>query len=724
MHLQVWQPQHDKKLLFGVLKHGWDQWLLILKDPLLDLEPFVRQELYLTPTQPQQLASVSSVNPAAPPQLLAQAAPANLTTSGLDAPMTSAAAGSTAAVPAAAVAVGADVGPNDKSADAAEPGSTSCKKDDASKAEGSPDGESGQPVAQPDSMHAGTVKGQISSQGVKHALSTSAQPAVADAPAADAPIADAENKLKELLGGVKVDSKPASANPPSALSILETEGPLAVVKLEAAAAAVSAAEMAGPTEGLKLEPATAAESKSQKPTDAVTAKPNQSGNATVQPQTVVTQPPLPAQSDVVDLTAAETPSTNPAAAGSGPAETATNAAVPASDASAAATSTAAECRLAAPPPVAAAASTTQAPVVLGCPKCRWAPKGCSVCRGKWQAAGNALTPTLSTSGNSSVDAGAAARAERTIITRLANWLLNRTNVLASVLKGTHKVGPAIAGPPQSKMPATVPAPRLIPSKQAGPVITTSSGPRPSGATIVPGAAVVTGANMQTVLGTPAYPGQWQQNAVQMSHFRQQQRQLQQQQLATAQEQQRQNLLLQQQQRQHHTSLLRQQHQSAQLQQQQAAKVQAVQAQAVQQQQVRMRQQQQQQGLRQQQLNQQNQLQLQRQQQLLLQQQRQRTSQQQVQRAVTSQGLQPSTSLQPQAADAYVSAAQHAQQQHKPTASQAQISHPLSKWPAGIALCPGSVRVLFPDIMFLTSTPVLRFAHASPSSHHWWRPVNL
>lgn len=677
MHPQVWQPQHDKKLLFGVLKHGWDQWLLILKDPLLGLEPFVRQELYLTPIQLRPLASVSSDMSAAPPKLLSSAA---------------------------AVAVGAAAGPSDKSAAAAEPGSASLP----SKAEGGLDGVPGQPASQPDSMHAGTVKRQNTSLGVKLKQSTSAQPAVADAPAADAPIADAEGKLKELLGVVKVDSsKLASANPPSALALSASaiEGPSAVVKLEPAAAAVSAVGMAGPSESVKLEPATATESESQKPTDAATAKPNQGDNASVQPQTAVTQSSLPAVSDVVDLTSAEMPSTSSVGAGNGTAEKATNAAVPASDGSAAATSTAAECRLAAPPPVAAAASTAQVPVVLGCPKCRWAPKGCSVCRGKWQAAGNALPPTLSASGNGNVDAGAAARAERTIITRLANWLLNRTNVLASVLKGTHKVGSAIAGPPQPRMPATVPVPRLIQSKQAGPVITTSSGPRPSGVTVVPGTAVVTGANLQTALGTPAYPGQWQQNAVQMSQFRQQQRQLQQQQLATAQEQQRQNLLLQQQQRQHHTSLLRQQHQSAQLQQQQSSKVQAVQAQAVQQQQVRMRQQQQQQGLRQQQLNQQNQLQLQRQQQLLLQQQRQRSSQQQVQRALTSQGLQPSTSLQPAAAGAYVSAAQHAQLQQKPTASQAQISHPLSKWPTGIALCLGCVGILFPDIMSLTSTPL-------------------
>ena len=699
MHLQVWQPQHDKKLLFGVLKHGWDQWLLILKDPLLDLERFVRQELYLTPTQPQQLPSVTNDKSAASPQLPSQAAPLELTTPAVAALTTSAAA----EVPAAAaVAVGAVVGPRDKPAAASEPASSSAP----SKAEGGFGGVPGQPTSQPDSTRAGDDKGKNSFQGIKLEPATSAQPT-----AGDAPVTDAAGKLKVLLGGIQVkEPKPASADPPPTFSVpaLEMKEPPAGIKLEPAAAAVSAPDMAGPSNGvklepaaaavsapqiagpshsIKLEPAAAAASNSQQPAGAATGSPNESASATVQPQNTVPQPPPLAASDVVDLTAPEMPSTSTAG---GPAVTATQSAVPASDASGAATSTAAEPKLlTAPPSIAAAVSTaqpsSQTPAVLGCPKCRWAPKGCAVCRAKWQAAGNALPPTLTASGSGNVDtsAAAAARAERTIATRLCNWLLARTNVLASVLKGTHKVGPGIADPPEPRMPATV-----APARHAGAVVTTSSGPRPPGPAIAPGAAVVTGANLQTVVGTPAYPGQWQQNAVQMSQFRQQQRQLQQQQLAAAQEQQRQSLLLQRQQLQHHTSLLRQQHQSAQLQQQQqqAAKVQA---QALQQQQLCMRQQQQQQALRQQQLNRQNELQLQRQQQLLLQQQRQRSSQLQVQRALTSQGSQPSTSLQP--AGAHVSATQRAQQQQqKPTAPQGQISHPLSEWLASTAFRPCSV----------------------------------
>lgn len=681
MHLQVWQLQHDKKLLFGVLKHGWDQWLLILKDPLLGLEPLVRQELYLTPTQPYQPPSVRS-DTSAPPKVTSQAAPVDLTPPCLDGPNTSAAADLSAA-PAGAVP-----GSIDKPASATEPGRSSAP----STAEGGPDGAPGQAASQPDSMPASDGTGQSSHQGIQLEPLTSAQPAVADAPVADAPaaaaaadepVADVKDKLQEQPD-VKVEAhKPASADTllASAVSASVLEGPSNSAKLEPGAAAVSVSDMEATTTDVKLGPGAAAESKCQQPADAAVEKRGESASAT-QPRTLVAQPSPPA--DVVDLTAAETPSTSSAGAGSGLAATPTHAALPASGTRAAATSTAGEPRLAQPPSVAAAVSTagpsSQPPVVLGCPKCRWAPKGCSACRGKWQAAGNALPPTLTVGGNGNADTGAAAaaRAERTITTRLCNWLSNRTTVLAGILKGTHKVNPTTAAPPQPRMTATLPTPRLILPKQAGTVITTnSSGPRPT---------VVTGGNMQIAVGAPAYPGQWQQNAVQMSHFRQQQRQLQQQQLAAAQEQQQQNLVLQQQQRQHHTSLLRQQHQSAQLQQQQqqAAKVQAAQAHALQQQQVRMRQQQQQQGLRQQQLNQQNQLQLQRQQQLLLQQQRQRSSQQQVQRVLTSQGLQPSTSLQPPAAVAYVSAAQHAhQQQQKLTASKAQISHPLSKWPACI-----------------------------------------
>lgn len=653
--LQIWQPQHDKKLLYGVLKHGWEQWLLILKDPLLGVEPILRQELFLLPPQPTAVSNFASV---ASSRSQLPTFPPGATTPAPDVATTTAAAAPNAgAVLAVGPAVGAVAGPSGQPATAAGPGTSSAPNT----AETRPDGGIARtPPSQPThtpAAAAGNGNSQIT-HGIKPEPLLPAPPVTA----AGAPVTAAEDKLKEVLH-VKVEIQPVSA-----------EG------LAAAAAPVSTSAMMGPSSSagklvnVKLEPAAASAAKSngQQSSDAGSLQPGEAAGAPL-PQATVAKPPQPAVSEILDLTTADIPSKSTADAGNGPAAAAT---APVLAANAAATSTAKQPRQAdivTGPSAVTIVTSSSAPVVLGCPKCRWAPKGCSACRAKWQAAGNTLPAALAAGGSNSADAAAVAaaaaatRVERGTMTKLCNWLANRTAVLASILKGIHKVGtPVPAAPPQaqSRVTSTAHPVRLLP-RPAGPVIITqqTSASHPPGTT---GATVA--------MSTPVSTGQWQQSAVQMSQFRQQQRQLQQQQLAAAQEQQRQSLLLQQQQRQRHTSLLRQQHQTAQLQQQQqqAAKAQAAQAQLLQQQQLRIRQQQQQRGLHQQQVNQQHQLQLQLQ--LHQQQQRQLSSTQQVQRALSSQGPQQGARLQPPAAAAHVTAAPGAQQ---PTSSQAQISHPLS-----------------------------------------------
>ena len=621
---------------------------MILKDPLLGVEPILRQELFLLPPQP---ATVSNDASAAFPKVQSHTIPPGANTPAPGDARTTAAAGSTGPESAAHPAAGL----SDKAASTAGPESslspsTIATRPDGSKAE--------MPAA------AVAVAGNGNSQVTQPEPLPPAQTI-----AADAPVADAKDKLKGGLD-VKLETKPALAHPPAAS--------------KSSSAMLESLSSAGKCGDVKLGPAaaSAADSKSRQSADADFGKPGEGIGATLVSQTTAAKLPAPEMSQVVDLTTAQVPSTSTAAADTGPVAARTDATAPAPAADAAAISTAQPSPAeSAPEAAVTTAEVSRAPVVLGCPKCRWAIKGCSSCRAKWQAAGHALPPALAAAGSNHGDAAveakvaaaasaaAAARAERSTTTKLCNWLANRTAVLASILKGTHKVGPASAAPSQSqsKVTITAPPPKLVP-RPAGPIIITqqTSAPCPPGASIVTGAPVP--------VGTPVSTGQWQQNAVQMSQFRHQQRQLQQQQLAAAQKQQQQKLLLQQQQRQRHTSLLRQQHQSAQLQQQQqqqAAKAQAAQAQALQQQQLRMRQQQQQHGLRQQQANQQHQLQMQ--QQLYQQQQRQLSSQQQMQRVLTSQGLQLGKRLQPQAAA--VSAAQGAQQ---PPSSQAQISHPLSK----------------------------------------------
>lgn len=650
--LQIWQPQHDKKLLYGVLKHGWEQWLLILKDPLLGVEPILRQELFLLQPQP---AAVSNAASAASSRSQLPTVLSGAITLAPDVSTTTAAAAPHAgAVTAVGPAVEAIAGASSKPAIAAGPACSSAPNTAAIR----PDGDTaGVPPSQPGQPPAAAASGDGNSQT---AHSIKPEPLLPPQPVAPgAPVSGAEDKLKEALH-VKVEIQPVSAEGPAAAAPMSTS------------AMLRPSSSAGKLVHVKLETAatTAAERNSQQSALAGSSQPGEGAGAPL-PQTMVTKLPPPIVSGILDLTTAEIPSKSTADAG--PAAAATGATTPVLAANAAATSTAKEPRPSDPVAGAAAvtiATSSSASVVLGCPKCRWAPKGCSACRAKWQAAGNPLPAALAVNGSNSANAAAvaaaaaAARVERGTITKLCNWLANRTAVLASILKGVHKVGtPVMAAPSQaqSRVAVTAAPVRLLP-RPAGPIIVTQQ----TSASCPPGGTVA--------LGTPVSTRQWQQSAVQMSHFRQQQRQLQQQQLAAAQEQQRQNLLLQQQQRQRHTSLLRQQHQTAQLQQQQqqAAKAQAAQAQVLQQQQLRLRQQQQQRGLQQQQMNQQHQLQLQLQ--LHQQQQRQLSSQQQVQRALSSQGSQQAAHLQPQAAAAHVSAAPGAQQ---PTSSQAQISHPLS-----------------------------------------------
>ena len=336
-------------------------------------------------------------------------------------------------------------------------------------------------------------------------------------------------------------------------------------------------------------------------------------------------------------------------------------------------------------------------VGLGCPKCRWAIKGCSACRAKYQngsLAGDVAAGQAGKTGTLAVAAANTSRSsqsDRVALNKMTNWLMGRNSTLCTALKQTHHTAPGSAQP-QTRVTLSAPSTKLL-SRSSGPamlgqqtVIT-----RPTGGVVITSAPGVTSiVQTGTGAGSSSASGAnpWQQQAVQIAQFRQQQRLIQQQQLAEAQRQQQQQLVRQQQQRQHHTSLLRQQHQTAQLQQQQqqAARAQASASSALQLQQQRMRQQQQQQGLRQQQLQQQHNMQQQTMQQQLLQQQHQRqlAAQQQVQTALSRQGSQVAAGQQPRPAAVFASAAQHAQSQ--PIAQfQGQINLPPGKRHAQLLL---------------------------------------
>ena len=666
--MQFWQPQHDKKLLYGVLKHGWDQWQMILKDELLGVEPVLRQELYLPQLCPQQPPPSSSTLPAAAtksdsPHLAPAAA---LTQPAAHTQSIVAMNGASIKLPDVSASLAADLaaGLHGKSAAAVVGGSSS----EAIKIDDSPPAKA--ELLAPQKTSPSAAGGESNQHNPIQGLEQEHGDGILIKPASTAAASTAGIDIKPEEGIPNSKEKPEPAVAKEHAALAET------ISLEAGAVSSDSSD------AVKHAVAKGgADSKDVQASSAVRAEPADAGASTGKAEATGSVPPSTAPANTGEGLAAEPAgrSTSTGNSGASKLAEATQAAGPVS--SLAATSSADVSKIAVSAPRAAATSSavgqgagpagaaavkstpegSKPPVVLGCPKCRWAPKGCASCRAKWQAAGHVLPAPLAATGSATLGASdsrptaaaaAALKAERSTTTRLCTWLSNRTTMLASVLKGTHKVAPATAShqPGQARVTVSAPVNRL-PSMSTGPIITTQQALGPHSSVVYASGAAYP---VQSVIGAPANTGPWQQNAVQLSQMRHQQ------------------LHLQQQQRERHTSLLRQQHQSAQLQQQQAGVSQAGQAQALQQQQLRMRQQQQRQGLRQQQLNQQHQMQLQ--QQLLQQQQRQMTAQQQLQRALVQQG----SRVQPQASADHATAAHRAQYQQRPPASQAQTSHPLSE----------------------------------------------
>ena len=676
--MQFWQAEHDKKLLYGVLKHGWAQWQVILKDSLLGIEPVLRQELYMPPMQPPAPAAGTN-NPsiaATPAQGLAEG-PANTPaalpaenekalaaghqqaidlTADTAADQGTATAG-TRAISAEAFKVSGQAEPALTSAAAAgkERSAMQVASGDQPKDQ-EPSSEFADKVIQAESDAHGNQQSQLSSIEETMPKVADTNPELQGASVDSKTVGnDSQGQQAAQVLGVKLESASGSAIEPKSeldnASAVKEEASKAEVNLHAEPSA-------------KLEDVMPALDSAPVPAPAAVAQPAHEGGVNMAQQSA--QP-------TAGTEAAGTSVVQPEAAQAGDVGAAT------------ATSTA------------EASSSHQAKpqVGLGCPKCRWAIKGCSACRAKYQNGSLAADAPAGQAGKTGTLAVAAANAsrssqsDRVALNKMTNWLMGRTSTLCTALKQTHQTAPAPAQP-QTRVTLTAPSTKLL-SSSSGPV-TLGQQPvvtRPTGGVVITSAPRVTSV-VQTGAGSSSASGAspWQQQAVQMSQFRQQQRLIQQQRLAEAQRQQQQQLALQQQQRQHHTSLLRQQHQTAQLhqQQQQAARAQASASSALQVQQQRMRQQQLQQGLRQQQLQQQHNMQQQTMQQQLLhqQQQRQLTAQQQVQSALSRQGSQGAAGQQPRPAAVFASAAQHAQSQ--PFAQiQGQMSLPSGKRHAQLLL---------------------------------------
>ncbi len=651
--VQFWQAEHDKKLLYGVLKHGWAQWQIILKDSLLGIEPVLRQELFMPPMQPPPPAAGTN-NPSiatTPAQGFAEGP-----------------AATSAALPSENDTSAALPAENDKALAAGHQQAIDLTADAAA--------DQGTPAAGSQAISAEALKASGSAEAASTSVAAAGKEGSAMQAASGDQLKDQEPRSESADRVMKADSNDGKQHPqlPSTEEltpkIIDTkivgndsqpQQALAaqVLGVKSESAAGSAIE---PKSELDNAPAVKEEAPSlhAEPSAKLEDVMPASDSAPVSAPAAVAQPAyesgvsMAQQSAQATTSAAGTAAVQPEADQAGAVGTAT------------ATSTG------------EAGSSHQAKpqVGLGCPKCRWAIKGCSACRAKYQnrtvaadvPAGQAgKTGTLAVA---AANASRASQSDRVALNKMTNWLMGRTSTLCTALKQTHQTAPAPAQP-QTRVTLSAPSTKLL-SSVSGPVMLGQQAviTRPTGGVVITSApgvtsVVQTGADSSSASG--ASP--WQQQAVQMSQFRQQQRLIQQQQLAEAQRQQQQQLVLQQQQRQHHTSLLRQQHQTAQLQQQQQQQLQAARAQAsassaLQLQQQRMRLQQQQQGLRQQQLQQQHNMQQQSMQQQLLQQQQQRqlTAQQQVQSALSRQGSQGAAGQQPRPAAVFASAAQHAQSQ--------------------------------------------------------------
>ncbi|KAL0033469.1 hypothetical protein WJX77_010766 [Trebouxia sp. C0004] len=653
---KFWQAEHDKKLLYGVLKHGWAQWQVILKDSLLGIEPILRQELYMPPMQPPTPAAGTNNHCIAttPAQGLAEGPAGTLPaekekalaaghqqtidlTADTAADQGTAAAGSQAVSAEALKASGQAEPASTSPAAAGKEGPAMQVASEGQLKDQELRSEPADKVIKADSNADGTQPSQLPSS------SKEATPKVVDtnykllAASVDSKSAGNDSQPQQALAVPVLSVKLASASASSIEPKFELDSAPAV-KGEAPLAEVS----------LHAEP-------SAKLDDIVPA----SDSAPVSAPAAVAQPAH--EIGVSMAQQSSQPATRTNAAGTAAVQ------LEAAQAGAVGTATVTS--------TAEAGSSHQAKpqVGLGCPKCRWAIKGCSACRAKYQNATLAADVPAGQAGKTGSPAVAAANAsrssqsDRVALNKMTNWLMGRTSTLCTALKQTHQSAPAPAQP-QTRVTLSAPSTKLL-SSSSGPIMLGQQTviTRPTGGVVITSAPGVTSV-VQTGAGSSSASGTspWQQQAVQMSQFRQQQRLIQQQQLAEAQRHQQQQLVLQQQQRQHHTSLLRQQHQTAQLQQQQqqAARAQASAGSALQLQQQRMRQQQQQQGLRQQQLQQRHNIQQQAMQQQLLQQQQQRqlTAQQQVQSALLRQGSQGAAGQQPRPAAVLASAAQHAQSQ--------------------------------------------------------------
>lgn len=559
--MQYWKAQHDKKLLYGVMKHGWGDWEAIYSDNLLELETTLRLELGLPLPLPLQSQPSQSKLPFLPQNIpllsmspAAQAQSNQLPSSGSlshlqqlqmhqpqvaksQLPVTQLPQTQHSQSPVPQSQPGLPQGGPHQPKSESAPLTQAVKTESGSQ---SADGK-----AQLNQNMEKALEAVASSLHSGGAIKGEAE--IVDVAMADAP---------ELHDAAE-PSHPSSTDAGSKEPERKTSTGVAV------------SQAAGPAAG-PLDPSQQQlQQQSSSGMPASGGKPTASSTHLPQDQEITVKVMLLPQSDVsvqVKLDVMPSLVGVPAVRSSVPISTAASESMGVA-------ALAAVSGQAAVPQAKTAVPTPQ----LGCAKCRYARSGCAQCREQLK---RIYSPEEATR----------IMAEAGVAGQIKVWLLKRMSTLCVALKQRHQLNDSPQQHVQRaqqaqqtqhavhvKQPVPIQQqPTNAPQMQASiPVMRSISVGQTTSAPVQTGGAAThrhpdrkhSGSAAVQTPGPAQQP--WQQAAVQMSHLKQQQRMLQQRQaLDQAQMQQQQRLLMQQQQRQQGAVLLLKQHQAAQQYQQQ------------------------------------------------------------------------------------------------------------------------------------------------------------
>ena len=558
--MQYWKAEHDKKLLYGVMKHGWGEWEAIYSDNLLELETTLRLELGLLLPLPLQSQPSQSKIPFLPQNIpllpmspAAQAKSNQLQSSGsvshlqqlqMHQPQVAKTQLPVTQLPQTQPGLpqGGPHQPKSESAPLTQAVKTESGSQSADgKAKLNQNMEKALEAVASSPHSGGTIKGEAE---------------IVDVAMADAPeLHDAAEPSPSHPSSTDAGSKEPERKTSTGVAVSQAAGP-------------AAGPLDPSQQQLQQQSSSGIPASGGKPTASSTHLPHDqesTGKVMLLPQSDVSvQVKLDVAPSLVGVPAARSNVLISTAASE----------------SMAVAALAAVSGQAAVPQAKTAVPTPQ----LGCAKCRYARSGCAQCREQLK---RIYSPEEATR----------IMAEAGVAGQIKVWLLKRMSTLCVALKQRHQLNDSpqqhVQRAQQTQHAVLVTQPVTIqqqptnaPQMQASiPVMRSISVGHTTSAPVQTGGAAThrhpdrkhSGSAAVQTPGPAQQP--WQQAAVQMSHLKQQQRMLQQRQaLDEAQMQQQQRLLMQQQQRQQGAVLLQKQHQAAQQYQQQQLQQQTLAAQ--------------------------------------------------------------------------------------------------------------------------------------------------